>query len=562
MISKKVGISPKNDDYAHLADYIADAGNLSRQGGEKSLMHWCAGCLGDDDYQNGIAEVVDVQAMNTRSKQNKTYHLVVSFRPEDEAKLTPEAFKAIEERFAAALGYTGHQRHCGVHKNTANLHMHIAYNMLHPEKHTRHEPFRDFWKRDKLCRELEQEYGLVVDNGRSKDKQRSLGEKATLIESHTGQQSFESYAKGHRDNILNLLTEASDWRAFHAGLALYGMKIQPYGSGLVIADRHNPRHTVKGSAVARDLSLKKLVEKLGPYFPSQGAEKVVEQSRYQRVPLHRFPERGDLFMEYRQDIEKRKTSLTRVKEQEDTIVAAIKKKWAAKRRELERLNIAKKNRRNLLQLARKHEAEETARAKLSFQPPREAIREEVPFTSWNGFLQRKADQGNETALAILRSRLEGAEPDQEPQTAVAKDWSQHGKEQFAASRAEVRAEYAVKEVEVLKNENTSSQGKKQLLAVLRMEQLAATEGARIFGFSATVDRKGTVIFSLPNGGRILDQGQKLFFSGNNEAARHVAVRYAQKKWGNNLHVEGNTIVRLEKKLENEHVQKQPQTMER
>ena len=176
MISKKVGISPKNDNYARLADYIAAAGHKD----EKSLMHWCAGCLGDDDYRNGIAEAVDVQAMNTRSKQSKTYHLVISFRPEDEAKLTPEEFRAIEERFAATLGYTEHQRHCGVHKNTANLHMHIAYNMIHPEKHIRHEPFRDYWKRDKVCRELEQEYSLAVATGGSKDKQRSLGEKVSL----------------------------------------------------------------------------------------------------------------------------------------------------------------------------------------------------------------------------------------------------------------------------------------------------------------------------------------------------------------------------------------------
>lgn len=37
MISKKVGISPKNDNYARLADYIADAGHK----GEKSLMQSC-----------------------------------------------------------------------------------------------------------------------------------------------------------------------------------------------------------------------------------------------------------------------------------------------------------------------------------------------------------------------------------------------------------------------------------------------------------------------------------------------------------------------------------------
>lgn len=126
MISKKVGIAPQNDNYAKLAAYIADAG----PGGEKNLMYWSAGCLGDDDYHNGIAEVQDVQALNRRTKQCKTYHLVISFRPEDEATLTPELFMTIERRFAAALGYEEHQRHCGVHKNTGNLHMHIAYNMI------------------------------------------------------------------------------------------------------------------------------------------------------------------------------------------------------------------------------------------------------------------------------------------------------------------------------------------------------------------------------------------------------------------------------------------------
>ena len=563
MISKKVGISPKNDNYARLADYIADAGHE----GEKSLMHWCAGCLGDDDYQNCIAEAVDVQAMNTRTTKSKTYHLVISFRPEDEAKLTPEIFSAIEERFTAALGYTQHQRHCGVHKNTANLHMHIAYNMIHPAKHTRHEPFRDYWKRDRVCRELEKEYGLTVDNGRNKDKQRSLGEKAALIESHTGQQSFESYAKAHRDSILQVLATATDWQTLHEGIARYGMALKPHGNGLIMADRHNQRHTVKASAIDRTLSLKKLEKKLAPYLPARDLERIPEQSRYQHTPLHRSPERGDLYAEYQHGIENRRTKLASVKDQEDAVLAAIREKWTAKRQELERLNIAKKNRRNLLQLARKHEAEETARAKLSFQSPRQSIRGEVPFSSWNGFLQHKANQGNETALAILRSRQEAAEPDREPQPTAVKDWSQHGKDQFIQSRAEIRAEYATRERAALENEEVSSAGKKQLLAVLRMEQLAAEErmagnSAHIHGFSTTVDRKGTVIFTLTDGGRILDSGRELHFSGNNDAARHVAARYAQKKWGKSLHVEGNKIVRLEKKLEKEQGRRQQQNMER
>ena len=111
--------------------------------------------------------------------------------------------------------------------------------------------------------------------------------------------------------------------------------------------------------------------------------------------------------------------------------------------------MTKRDSRNLLQLARKQEAGETTRAKLPFQAPRESMRSEGPFTSWKSFLQDKAGQGNETALAILRSKLETAELEREPQPTVAKDWSQHGKEQFATSRAEIRADYAAREVAAL-----------------------------------------------------------------------------------------------------------------
>ena len=427
--------------------------------------------------------------------------------------------------------------------------------MIHPEKHTRHEPFRDFWKRDRLCRELEQEYGLVIDNGRTKDNQRSLGEKAALLEAHTGQQSFESYAKAHRDKILHALEAAKDWQTLHEGLALYGMEIKLHGNGLAITDRHNQRHTVKASAVDRGLSLKNLERKFGKYLPAQRLEKLPGQSRYEAAPLHRSPERGALYTEFQQGIEKRKSVLAAAKEQEDITLPTIREKWAAKRRELEGKNIAKKNRRNLIALARKHEAEEIAAARLLHHAPREEICRKIPFASWNGFLQHKAGQGNEVALAILRSKGETTEPEREQQPEPVKDWSQHGKEQFSLNRAELRAEYAAKERAVLESENLSGKGKKQLLSVLRMEQI-------VQDVSTTIDRKGMVIFILSGGGRIMDVGKELFFSGNDRTARHVAMQYAQRKWGKALHVEGNKIVRLERELEKDHARKQQPGIER
>ena len=86
--------------------------------GEKCLLTWTEGCWTEDDYESAIKEVVATQELNTRSRKEKTYHLIVSFRPEDQEKLTEEVFREIEKRFAETLGLSEHQRHCGVNPNS------------------------------------------------------------------------------------------------------------------------------------------------------------------------------------------------------------------------------------------------------------------------------------------------------------------------------------------------------------------------------------------------------------------------------------------------------------
>lgn len=289
MISKHVHCEPERDDDARLAAYIADVGH----DGEKCLMSWHTGCWSEDDYALAVLEAETVQALNTRTTKEKPYHLLVSFRPEDEAKRTPEAFKAIEERFAVALGFSEHQRHCGVHKNTSNIHLHIAYNRIHPEKLTRHDPYYDYKTLSSTCRQLEQEYGLMVDNGFEQARENHLSYKAATLEARTGQESFESYAKRHKDKILEALERApagqSGWQAVQEALAVYGLGIKPYGNGLVITDRHNKqgRNAVKASAVNRALSAKRLQERFGDFQPYRSLRQIQEASRYQSVPLQR-----------------------------------------------------------------------------------------------------------------------------------------------------------------------------------------------------------------------------------------------------------------------------------
>jgi hypothetical protein len=169
------------------------------------------------------------------------------------------------------------------------------------------------------------------------------------------------------------------------------------------------------------------------------------------------------------------------------------------------------------------------------------VRRDIPFTSWNGFLQHKVEQGNETALAILRSRREGVA--EEKEAAPEKDWSQHGREQFSA----IKADYAVKERAALELEGVSGKGKKRLLAVLRMERLVAGKG--LDGFQHTVDSKGAVVFALSGGGKIRDTGGEVLFSPDSE---RIALLYAQKKWGKGICLEGNRLFREpERELEKE-----------
>lgn len=291
-------------------------------------------------------------------------------------------------------------------------------------------------------------------------------------------------------------------------------------------DRHSKRASdaIKASALERSLSRQKLEVRFGPYQPPQDLENIQERSRYSAAPLHRSPERGQLFTEYQAGIAARKERLQTVKEQEDATLAAIRAEWVAKRQELERKNIAKKNLRRLLQLARKHEAEALAKARLEFQGPRNAVRRDIPFTSWNGFLQQKADQGSEVALAVLRSRKEAVEPEQ---AAPVKDWSQHG---------QARAEFAAKERAVLEKDGISGKAKSRLQSVLRMEQI-------VDDFRHYVDRKGAVVFTLQDGSTVRDSGKDVLFSAASDSARLTAMLYAKKKWGKQVVLEGSRIIR-------------------
>ena len=157
MIAKEVPKRKATSNFHRLGHYILD----TRNKGRKVETVRVSNCISDDPVW-AIEEVMATQALNTRSKNDKTYHLVVSF-PDGE-RPTPEQLHNIEDSLVAALGLSEHQRISALHKDTDNVHLHIAINKIHTQTRRCIEPFYSQYRLDEACRELERRHGLQPDN--------------------------------------------------------------------------------------------------------------------------------------------------------------------------------------------------------------------------------------------------------------------------------------------------------------------------------------------------------------------------------------------------------------
>jgi hypothetical protein len=498
MISRHINCAPKNDNYRRLAQYIADASHK----GEKCLMNWCAGCWsGDDEYQLAIKEVEDTQALNTRSAKEKTYHLIVSFRPEDEAKLTPEVFREIEMEFAKALGFEEHQRHAGVHKNTNNIHLHVAFNQIHREKLTRHEPFRDFRTRDKLCRLLERNFGLTPDNGRDPDKEPVANDAALAFEAHTGQESLFGYVQRHKSAILPLLAQAKSWAECHSTLIKYSLALKPHGNGLVLQDTTG-KHSIKASDLDRSASKAKLEKRFGPFqAPSPDMLKPVEQAKkYNAIPLHKEPDRNGLYQRFQAGLKKRRAEMDTINQQEKRIYGFKCQEWDRRYKTILKMPMYSKDRQMVMAAFKDKKRRELASLRQTMKDQREQVKKIYPYSNWNQFLRGEAQRGNEMALAVLRSKKDKALPE---------------------------------------HSQAPDQTKPVLLTVSKMVEINQKVGVKDMRYR--IDGKGTVFFILPNGSTIRDNGKEIHFSAQDDQAKAIAEKLAQAKWGQNIQLDGDTV---------------------
>ncbi|MDR1083332.1 MAG: relaxase/mobilization nuclease domain-containing protein [Deltaproteobacteria bacterium] len=549
MIAKIIERKAANDNYKALANYINDAKSRKpdEESGEKVLVSWHEGC-NFDEYDLAVKEAEAVQAMNTRSKRAKTFHLVISFRPEDEAKLTPEIYKNIEKEIAAALGFENHQRHCGVHKNTNNVHLHIAYNMINPKKYNRYEPYQSKRKILEVCRNLEKKYGLTVDNGmeaadNSKEK---VNAKAKNLEAHRQEQSFNSYILSKKEYIFNKLAVSANWAEFQIHLARVGIEAKLRGRGLIFKDI-NGKSMIKGSDIDRGLSLDNLTKKIG-YFIENLQINSIEINvidKYKAKPIHKGSENSSLYEEFQRQLAYRNESLDDIKRTEAEAYRANRTKWS----ELMEGTRTGKNwpvmnyqqRRRLEDWAKAKEAAELTENRKKLAEARKKIREEIPYTSWSKFLTFKADNGDEEALAYLRSKSETGNYTPEKIEAVSTEFDDRRLKEL-----EIDDNIIKKQEELSKNGLLNSKQRKVLGSALKMEQVinkinldSPSPGKRI-SFKSAISNRGSIIynFNQKHYGTIRDNGQEIFFSNSNDC-QVIAEKYAAARWGKNIEVREN-----------------------
>lgn len=421
MVAAQGGIEPES--WARTADYILATGSKTSQG-ERVASFRVTNC-GTDDPAHATTIIEATQKANTRSKADKTYHLVFSFPPGENPPL--DVLHAIEDELCAAIGYADHQRISAVHIDTDHLHVHVAINKVHPTGLQNIEPYFDKQRLMEACERLEIQYGLQRTNHGIGEQQnerpdrirlgpgqqpherdsrfrRRVGGRAADMEAHSAVESLTGYVARE---VAPAMRKATSWQEVHTALAEHGLEIKLRGAGLVIGDPGLQLWT-KASECGRDLAFKPMTDRLGPFEPSAD-QKQRPRKAYQPRPTQPHPSSSALFAEYQRQrqasIAARKKGLEQIKRDAAAYRAQLQS-WRATQRMMLKVGGKGVTRRVMAVTIRQQAEAAKAQYRKALDEKRQRLFADTTMPTWADWLGQRAQQGDLDALAILRSREE------------------------------------------------------------------------------------------------------------------------------------------------------------
>lgn len=256
-------------DYIQRAlDYVQRANMLE----EDRPITFTGNCI-SDDIELCKLEIQSTQDQNHRAKGDKTYHMIISFSPED--KLTTELHQKVVADVAEHLGFGEHQRVCAIHKDTSNEHCHVIINKINPKTFNILTPYYDGFQMNDIATELEQKYNLTVLNHSNEKGQEDINHKMH----YDGIKSFNKWVvENAKSDVEEIIKEGGTWKEVSDELAKYNLHIRKRGRGLVISDKDKPLF-IKASSVTRSF------KDLGPYDDNIVSPSAPGTKNYERVPV-------------------------------------------------------------------------------------------------------------------------------------------------------------------------------------------------------------------------------------------------------------------------------------
>ena len=292
------GVKSKAAHITDLTDYLCQG---ERRGapvreGEEVLYVGAQGFAWDDSVREWQKQMIALATAATRSK-NPVTHYMMSWQ-EGERPTEKQVDEAVR-LFMKELGLEGHQVVYGLHRDTDNVHLHLAVNRVHPVTEKPVKINRGFdieaahqaiariehaqgWRRERRGRYQIDEQSQVV---RREAKREQVPEQVQKQEpakpsidgawlpsarrrvqqSQTPTQSAPREQGDPRVIAAAAIREAEGWQQLHEQLAKRGMRYERKGSGALV---WLGEHPMKASEVDRGASLGQLQKRLGEYQPA------------------------------------------------------------------------------------------------------------------------------------------------------------------------------------------------------------------------------------------------------------------------------------------------------
>ena len=304
MIVKEIKSTKYTRSLKGLLKYMQDTSN----NGEKVDFSKMSNCVSDDIVLAEV-EMAITQDKNTRTKLDKTMHLVVSF-PVNEIPSRAQ-LDDIEQNLAESLGLGKHQRISVAHSNTENYHLHIAINKIDPENYKMVNPYGNFRRLSTVRDALEIKHDLQRTTHHVEQQHSSLN-----MDHHSGQQSLSALCqKSVKIQLEDAIKSAKGWSDIHAVFNDAGLILDKSGRGLVVQDKNN-KTTIKASSVSRNLSLNRLEKTLGQFTPAKSVKKEKQKS----TEYSKTRDCNSLYQQYQTfSVEREKTKTELLASLKDTV---------------------------------------------------------------------------------------------------------------------------------------------------------------------------------------------------------------------------------------------------